>query len=155
MLKIPVVIAWLVNAFENSSEYSEYYLDLQAEKLVYLAPMDFPEHEEKIKKMNSQPEIFVKFPKREKDLDLTIKKDFINTIADPVLKEILEKALAGDIDFRKALMEDVYEQARRDWYKFQNERYALFLKEWFRAKGIELVDSEPTGRFDPRSIRSK
>ena len=152
MLKVPVVTAWLVNAFENSSEYSEHYLDLQTGKLCYYAPMDFPEHEEKIKKMDSQPESYVRLPKLENALDLMIKQNFIDTVANPVLKEILGKALVDDVDFRKVMMEDDHEEARREWYGFQNEKYALFLKEWFRAKGIELVEAEAPGKTDPGNI---
>jgi predicted ribosome quality control (RQC) complex YloA/Tae2 family protein len=152
MLKVPVVTAWLVNAFENSSEYSEYYLDLQSGKLCYYAPMDFPEHDEKVKKMDNQPESFMRLPKLEKSLDLKIKQNFIDNVANPVLKEILSRALAADVDFRKALMEDDYEEVRREWYKFQNDRYAAYLKEWFKAKGIELVEAEAPGKTDPSSI---
>lgn len=143
MRQVPVVMAWLVNAFENSSEYCENYLELQTGKHCFYAPMDFPEHEEKVRKMDSQPECFTRLPKLEKDLDIKIKQDYIDTVEDPQLKEIMAKALAEDVDFRKALMEDEYEEARREWYKFQNDSYAAFLKEWFSAKGIELVDTEP------------
>ncbi|MDD4239102.1 MAG: UPF0158 family protein [Desulfotomaculaceae bacterium] len=152
MRQVPVVMAWLVNAFENSSEYSEYYLELQTGKHCFYAPMDFPEHEGKVKKMDSQPENFARLPKLEKDLDIKIKQDFIDTLDNPQLKELLAKALATDVDFRKALMEDDYEEARRQWYKYQNDRYAFFLKEWFKAKGLELVEVEAPGEMDPCSI---
>jgi hypothetical protein len=114
--------------------------------------MDFPEHEEKVKKMDSQPENFTRLPKLEKEVDLKIKQDYIATVEDPLLKEILVKALDEDVDFRKALMEVDHEEARREWYKFQNDRYAAFLKEWFKAKGIELVEVNPPGKTDPCSI---
>ena len=152
MRQVPVVMAWLVNAFENSSEYSEYYLELQTGKHCFYAPMDFPEHEEKVKKMNSQPENFARLPKLEKELDLKIQQEYINTVDDPLLKETLTEALAAEVDFRKALMADDHEEARREWYKFQNDRYAAFLKEWFKAKGIELVETEAPGETDPCSI---
>jgi hypothetical protein len=152
MRQVPVVMAWLVNAFENSSEYSEYYLELQTGKHCFYAPMDFPEHEEKVRKMDSQPENFIRLPKLEKELDLKIKQDYIATVDDPLLQEILSKALAEDVDFRNALMEDDHEVARRKWYKYQNERYAAFLKGWFKAKGIELVEVNPPGKTDPCSI---
>lgn len=152
MRQVPVVMAWLVNAFENSSEYSEYYLELQTGKHCFYAPMDFPEHEEKVKKMESQPENFARLPKLEKALDIKIKKDFIDAIDDFHVKELLIKALAADIDFRKALMEDDYEEVRRKWYKFQNDRYAVFLKEYFKAKGIDLVEVEAPGTTNPCAI---
>lgn len=152
MRQVPVVMAWLVNAFENSSEYSEYYLELQTGKYYFYAPMDFPEHEEKVKKMDSQPENFARLPKLGKDLDLKIKQDFIDTLEDPLVKEHLVKALAADEDFREALMEDDYETTRRKWYRFQNNSYAAFLKEYFKAKGIELVDSNPPAESDPYGI---
>jgi len=145
-------MAWLVNAFENSSAYSEYYLDLNTGKYYFYAPMDFPEHEERIKKMDSQPENFARLPKLEKDLDIRIKQDFINTLEDPQVKELLIIALAEEVDFRTALMDDDYEETRRNWYKYQNDRYADFLKEYFRKKGIELIDTNPPEESDPRSI---
>lgn len=152
MRQVPVVMAWLVNAFENSTEYSEYYLDLQTGKHCFYAPMDFPEHEEKVKKMDSRPGDFARLPKLERELDIKIKQEFIDAVEDPLVKEILIKALAGDVDFRKALMEDEHEEARRKWYQFQNDRYAAFLKEWFKAKGIELVEVNPPGKNDPCSV---
>jgi hypothetical protein len=155
MRQVPVVLAWLVNAFENSSEYSEYYLDLQTGKHYFYAPMDFPEHEEKVKNMDSQPERFARLPKLEKELDLKIKQDFIDTVDDPQVKEILVNALDIEVDFRTALLDDDYETARRKWYKFQNDRYAAFLKEYFQAKGIELVDTNPPAETDPISINKR
>ncbi|TEB11873.1 hypothetical protein Psfp_03876 [Pelotomaculum sp. FP] len=155
MRQVPVVLAWLVNAFENSSEYSEYYLDLQTGKHYFYAPMDFPEHEEKVKKMDSQPENFARLPKLDKELDIKIKQDFIDTLDAPLVKEILAKALAADVDFRKALMDDDYEETRREWYNYQNDRYAVFLKEWFKAKGIELVEANHPGRNDPCGINKR
>lgn len=141
MRQVPVMMAWIINAFENSSQHSEYYLDTQTGDVRFFSPMDFPEHEETVKKLDKQPDRYVRLPKLERELSLKIKQDYIETVADPYLKGLLEKALDADLKFRNVLME--YEDARRQWYKFQNERYAEFLINWFRDKGIELVEKPP------------
>lgn len=140
MRPVPVTLAWMVNSFENSSEHSEYYLDAQTGDVSFLSPMDFPEHEVMIKKFNKNPERYIPLPKLEQDFALKTRQDYLAKVADPYLKGLLEKATDG-VRFRNVLME--YEEARRQWYKFQNDRYAEFLKEWFREKGIELVDNPP------------
>ena len=103
MRQVPVFIAWLVNAFENSSQYSEYYLDLRTGDVKFFCPMDFPEHSDRIKRLD-RSENYMKLPKLEKELARRIKKEFIDLTDDPGLKELLEKALAADVNFRRALM---------------------------------------------------
>ncbi|NLI12524.1 UPF0158 family protein [Pelotomaculum propionicicum] len=137
MRQVAVTLAWIINAFENSSKHSEYYVDLQTGDVRYFSPMDFPEHEDTMKKLDKQPERFVRLPKLEKELSLKIKQDFIAGLDDANLKKQLENELE-DIRFRRVLMD--YEEERRKWYRFQNERYTEFLKKWFGEKNIELVE---------------
>ncbi len=44
MRQVAVTMEWIINAFENSSQYSEYYLNLQNGDVKFFSPMDFPEH---------------------------------------------------------------------------------------------------------------
>ena len=138
MRQVPVTTAWLINAFENSSQHSEYYIDLQTGDVRFFSPLDFPEHEETMKKLDRQPERFVRLPKLEEEFSLKVKKDFIETLEDQDLKEHLADELETSTRFRKVLMD--YEDERRLWYKFQNEKYLEHLKQWFTGKGIELVE---------------
>ncbi len=137
MRQVPVTLAWVINAFENSSEHSEYYLDLQTGDVRYFSPMDFPEHEDTMKKLDKQPDRFVRLPKLEKELSMKIKQDFIAGLDDACLKKQLENE-TEDTRFRRVLMD--YEEERRKWYRFQNERYTDYLKKWFGGKNIELVE---------------
>jgi len=137
MRQVPVTMAWLINAFENSSQHSEYYIDLQTGDIRYFSPMDFPEHEDTMKKLDKQPDRFIRLPKLEKELSLKIKQDFVVSLEDQDLKKQLENELE-DARFRRVLMD--YEEERRKWYRFQNERYTEFLKKWFGEKNIELVE---------------
>ncbi|MCL6636284.1 MAG: UPF0158 family protein, partial [Peptococcaceae bacterium] len=141
MRQVSVTMAWLVNAFENSSHHSEYYLDTQTGDIKFLSPMDFPEHADLMRKYDKQPERYIRLPKLEPELSLKIKQDYIGTVEDPYLKGLLEKAVDADLKFRNVLME--YEEERRRWYKFQNDRHVEFLKQWFAEKGVELVDKPP------------
>jgi len=143
MRQVPVNMSWIINAFENSSEHSEYYLDMQTGDVRFYSPMDFPEHGEIVKKLDKQPDRFIKLPKLDSNFCLKVKKDYISLVDDPYLKGLLEKAIANQEsqDFRKVLME--FEDARRRWYTFESSRYKEFLLEWFREKGIELVDKPP------------
>jgi len=138
MRQVPVTTAWLINAFENSSQHSEYYIDLQTGDVRFFSPLDFPEHEETMKKLDRQPERFVRLPKLDEEFSLKVKKDFIATMEDQDLKNHLTDELETSTRFRKVLMD--YEDERRLWYKFQNEKYLEHLKQWFTGKGIELVE---------------
>jgi len=134
----------MVNAFENSSEHSEYYLDMQTGDIKYFSPMDFPEHAELIKKLDRQTDRYIRLPKLDRELSVRVEREFAATVPDPSLRSLLENALANGLKFRNALME--HEEERRRWYKFQNEKYEEYLRRWFREKGIELVD-RPAGNI--------
>jgi hypothetical protein len=142
MRQVPVFLAWLVNAFENSCQYSEYYLDLRTGDVKYFCPLDFPEHGNRVKRLD-RSENYMKLPKLEKELTRRIKGEFIDLTDDPGLKEVLKKALAADTKFRRTLLELENEPVRLKWYQYQNKRYGDFLKEWFKEKGIELVEKPP------------
>ncbi len=146
MRQVPVTMAWLINSFENSSEHSEYYLDLQNGDVKYYSPMDFPEHEDLIKRMDRYPERYARLPKLEKELILKINKEFTEKVEDPDLKSLLMQALSEETRFRRIMMG--YGDARRKWYKLQNERYGEFLKDWFKERGLELVDRPPRDVLD-------
>ncbi|MGI6492590.1 MAG: UPF0158 family protein [Pelotomaculum sp.] len=152
MRQVPVIMEWLVNAFANSCEYSDHYLDLATGKHGYYAPMDFPEHQEQVQQMDCQPDCFVRMPKLSKEIDREIKQAFIDSLAEPQLKELLTRALEEDVDFRKALMEEEYEDTRRRWYKYQSDCYADFLKDWFLERGIELVEDDRPGSKNPIDV---
>ncbi|NLJ76009.1 MAG: hypothetical protein GX325_01965 [Peptococcaceae bacterium] len=138
MKKVPVVIAWIVNAFENSSQHSEYYVDLKTGDVKFFSPLDFPEHIEIMEKLDRQTNRYIRLPKIEKAFSLQVKKDYIATIKDEDLRRRLENEFETDTKYRKILMG--YEDERHEWYKFQNEKYADFLKKWFMARGIEILD---------------
>lgn len=138
MRQVPVTTAWIINAFENSSQHSEYYIDLQNGDVRFFSPLDFPEHDEIMKKLDRQPEKFIRLPKLEREFSLQVRKDYIATLENQVLKSQLENELETDARYRRILMD--YEDERLQWYKFQNERYADYLKKWFMEKGIELVE---------------
>lgn len=138
MRQVPVTTAWIINAFENSSQHSEYYIDLQTGDVKFFSPLDFPEHEEVMKKLDRQPDKFIRMPKLDREFSVQVKKDYIKTLENQNLKGQLEKELETDSRYRRILMD--YEDERRRWYKFQNEKYADYLKQWFMVKGIELVE---------------
>lgn len=87
MKKVPVVIAWIVNAFENSSQHSEYYVDLKTGDVKFFSPLDFPEHIEIMEKLDKQTSRYIKLPKIEKAFSLRVKKDYIATIVDEDLRQ--------------------------------------------------------------------
>ena len=138
MRQVFVTTAWIINAFENSSQHSEYYIDLQTGDVRFFSPLDFPEHEGIMKKLDRQSERFVRLPKLEREFSLQVKKDYIATLNNQNLKNQLENELETDTRYRRILMD--FEDERRQWYKFQNEKYADYLKQWFMGKGIELVE---------------
>ena len=138
MRQVPVTMAWIINAFENSSQHSEFYIDLQTGDVKFFSPLDFPEHAEVMKKLDQQAERYVRLPKIDRDFSLQVKKDYIATLENKNLKNQLNNELEIDMRYRRILMD--YEDERRQWYNFQNEKYGDFLKQWFKGKDIELVE---------------
>jgi hypothetical protein len=136
--EIEVSFAELIRVFENSSPYSEYYLDLGSGEIHFFSTMDFPEHVEVMRKMDENKERFVKLPKLTRGFSKQVIMDFICTVNDPYLKELLEKALSTRGEIRQLLME--FEEPRRRWYKLQNEKYISHLKDWFTELGIHIID---------------
>lgn len=140
MRQVPVNMSWVVNAFENNSGHSEYYLDLQTGDVRFFSPMDFPEHVTLIKKLDQQPERFIRLPKRDTAFCLQVKQEYASQVEDPYLRGLLEKTISEQDEqkYRHILME--FETARRRWYSFENDKYREFLLAWFKQRGIELVD---------------
>lgn len=143
MRQVLVNIAWLVNAFENSSGHSEYYLDMKTGDIRFFSPMDFPVHKEIMAKLDEHPGRFIKVPKLEQDFSNKVKRDYISSIENTYLKGLLEKAIDSQElqKFRNVLME--FEEERRRWYNFEHERNKEFLVKWFKARDIELVNQLP------------
>lgn len=148
MRQVLVNMSWIVNAFENSSGHSEYYLDMQTGDVKFFSPMDFPEHVTVMEKLEKQPDRFIKLPKRDMDFCLKVKQEYASIVENPYLKGLLEKAVAGQEEqkYRNILME--FEEARRRWYSFENDKYEEFLLDWFRQKGIELIDKPPVNNLE-------
>lgn len=138
MREAAVSFAELIRVFENSSQYSEYFLDLSSGEIHFFSPMDFPAHPDIIRKMDENTQKYVKMPKLTPEFSRRLKQEYINTVNDPYLKEILQKSLNTRGEILPVLME--FEEPRRRWYKFENERYIAFLKEWFAEKGIIIID---------------
>ncbi|MDD3653195.1 MAG: UPF0158 family protein [Desulfotomaculaceae bacterium] len=143
MRQVLVNIAWLVNAFENNSGHSEYYLDMETGDIRFFSPMDFPEHQDIMKKLDQMQDRFIKIPKMNPNLCSKVKKDYVSLIENPYLKELLRKTIdSGDVKkFRSVLFE--FEEERRCWYVFEHECNKEFLVKWFKEKGIELVNQLP------------
>lgn len=147
MRQVPVNVSWVVNAFENNSAHSEYYLDMRTGDVRFFSPMDFPEHVAVLKKLDQQPERFIKLPKRDKEFCLKVKREYASLVEDAYLKGLLEKALnrQDEQEYRQILME--FENDRRRWYSFENDQYRKYLLAWFRQRGIELVDKPPVNNL--------
>ncbi|OPX82936.1 MAG: hypothetical protein A4E52_01969 [Pelotomaculum sp. PtaB.Bin013] len=82
------------------------------------------------------------------DFCLKVKQEYASIVEDPYLKGLLEKAIDGQEEqkYRNILME--FEEARRRWYSFENDKYEEFLLDWFRQKGIELIDKPPVNNLE-------
>ena len=138
MREVQVSFAELIRVFENSSPYSEYYLDLGSGEIHFFSTMDFPGHAVVMRKMDENKERYVKLPKLTPGFSKQVRMDFVSTVTDPYLKELLEKNLSTRDEIRQLLMD--FEEPRRRWYKFQNEKYLAFLKDWFTERGINIAD---------------
>ena len=68
---------------------------------------------------------------------------FIATVDDPELRERLWRAIRGRGAFRyfKDVLLD-HPQVREDWFEFRDKRHQQRVKQWLKARDIEVVDDQ-------------
>jgi len=131
----------LCDAMENSSFENEYFLNLETGDILFISEYIDDEETEKSKdKIEEEFDRFEQIPKvgsREGYEDM---QDFIATVEDERLTELLEVAVNGKGAFRR--FKDVllnYPEERERWFKFKDDRMEERALEWLDDIGVSLT----------------
>jgi len=132
----------LCEAMEDSSYENDHYLDLETGEILFLS--EYMDDEDTVKLKDRIDEDFDRYeriPKAESHEGYEDMVDFIATVEDEHLAELLEVAINGKGAFRR--FKDVllnYPEERERWFKFKDERMEERALEWL--DDIEVTLSE-------------
>jgi len=132
----------LCEAMEDSSYEHEYYLDLETGEILFISEYMDDEETEKLKgQIDEDFDRYERIPKAESHEGYQDMVDFIATVEDEHLCELLEVAINGKGAFRR--FKDVllnYPEERERWFQFKDKRMEERALEWL--EDIEVTLSE-------------
>ncbi len=128
----------LCSAMEDSSYEHEYYLDLETGEILFLSEYGDDKETEKLRdRIDDKPERYERIPKVESYEGYRDMEDFIATVEDKHLAELLEVAINGKGTFRR--FKDVllrYAEERERWFRFRDEKMREKAMEWLIDIGV-------------------
>jgi len=132
----------LCEAMEDSSYENEHFLDLETGEIFFISDyMDDEETGELKDRIEEDSDRYERIPKAESHEGYQDMVDFIATVDNERLAELLEVAINGKGAFRR--FKDVllnYPEERERWFKFKDERMEERALEWL--DDIEVTLSE-------------
>ncbi len=132
----------LCSAMEDSSYEHEYYLDLETGKILLIS--DYMDDEEigKLKdQIDEDSDRYERIPEAESHQGYEDMVDFIATVKDERLAELLEVAINGKGAFRR--FKDVllnYPEERERWFHFRDDRAQERALEWLSDIEVSLIE---------------
>jgi len=122
----------LCSVMENISYENEYYLDLETGEILFLSEyMDDEETENLRERIDEESDRYKLIPKAESHEGYEDMQDFIATVEDKHLAELLEVAINGKGAFRQ--FKDMllsYPEERERWFSFKDDRMEGRALEW-------------------------
>lgn len=132
----------LCEAMENSSYENDYYLDLETGEILFLSEyMDDEETEKLRERIDDAPDRYEPIPKAESREGYEDMRDFIASVDDEHLAELLEVAINGKGAFRR--FKDVlfgYPEEKERWFQFKDDRIQERALEWLDDISVSLVE---------------
>jgi len=132
----------LCNAMENSSFENEYFLDLETGDILFISEYTDDEETEKLKdRIEEEFDRYERIPKAESHEGYSDMVDFIATVKDEHLVELLEVAINGKGAFRR--FKDVllnYPEERERWFQFKDDRMEERALEWLNDIDVTLPE---------------
>jgi len=132
----------LCEAMEDSSYENEYFLDLKTGEVLFISDyMDDEETRELKDRIEEDSDRYERIPKAESHEGYQDMVDFIATVDNEHLAELLEVAINGKGAFRR--FKDVllnYPEERERWFKFKDERMEERALEWLDDIGVTLTE---------------
>ena len=132
----------LCSAMEDSSYEHKYYLDLETGEILFLSEyMEDDEAEKLREKIDDGPHRYERIPKAESHEGYDDMQDFIATVKDERLSELLEVAINGKGAFRRfkdALLN--YPEERERWFQYRDDRTQERALEWLDDIDVSLIE---------------
>jgi len=132
----------LCSAMEDSSYEHDYYLDLETGEILFVSDYTGEEKTEKLKdRIEEGYGRYEQIPKAEPHEGYEDMGDFIATVKDQHLAELLEVAIDGKGAFRR--FKDVlthYPEERERWFRFKDNRMEQRALEWLDDIGVSLAE---------------
>jgi len=132
----------LCSAIEDSSYEHEYYLDLETGEILFLSEYLDDEERGKLRgRIDDDPDRYERIPKAESHEGYEDMVDFIATVKDERLVELLEVAINGKGAFRR--FKDVllnYPEERERWFQFKDDRMEEKALEWLGDIDVSLIE---------------
>jgi hypothetical protein len=138
---LKVNLGELCEAMENNSYEHLYFLDLESGEILFISDyMDDEETGEVKDRIEEDSERYERIPRAEPNEPYEDMVDFIATVDNEHLAQLLEVAINGKGAFRrfKDVMRNYPEEGER-WFKFKDERIEERALEWLSDIGISLV----------------
>jgi hypothetical protein len=128
----------LCSAMDDSSYEHDYYLNLETGEILLISDyMDDEESDNLSDRIDEDTERYEQIPKAESYEGYRDMEDFIATVKDDHLAELLEVAINGKGAFRR--FKDVlarYLDERERWFRFQDDKMRERALEWLESIGI-------------------
>jgi hypothetical protein len=132
----------LCSAMDDSSYEHDYYLDLETGEILLISDYMDDEESKKLRdNIDEEPDRYERIPKAESHEGYEDMEDFIATVEDEHLAELLEVAINGKGAFRR--FKDVlarYSEERERWFRFKDERMEQRALEWLEDIGVSPVE---------------
>ena len=132
----------LCEAMEDSSYENEYFLDLETGEILFISDYTDDEETGELKdRIEEDSDRYERIPKAESHEGYQDMVDFIATVDNEHLVELLEVAINGKGAFRR--FKDVllnYPEERERWFKFKDERMEERVLEWLDDIDVVLSD---------------
>lgn len=141
--RLKIDIEDLTMAMEESSYEHEYFLDLRTGEMLLISDyMDSEETAQVRKKIDDDPDRFEEIPKADSREGYQDMEDFIETIQDEHIAEVLSTAIEGRGAFRR--FKDTllrYPDERERWFKFKDDLMKQRAMEWLDEIGVKPSES--------------
>lgn len=159
--KIKVPLSLIVNAIEMASDEWNQYLDIEKMEVVSLPEYPFAsEYDEEEQELADliDAEWNVRFfglPSKYDIHEYSIMEDFIWSLPEGHMQDVLENAIRGKGAFRRFRDSIIRYGVEQDWYDFQIEAYRKLAVEWCENRKFVCVDDRKTAKEDPAAHPEK
>ena len=132
----------LCSAMADSSYEHEYYLDLETGEILFISDYMDDEETGKLKdQVEEDSDRYERIPEAESHEGYEDMVEFIATVKDEHLVELLEVAINGKGAFRR--FKDVllnYPEERESWFQFKDNRMEEKALEWLDDIDVSLIE---------------